>query len=30
MGIYKLAKIRDRKCRDLDHVRCIKVRIKES
>ena len=24
MGIYKLAKIRDRKCRDLDHVRWIK------
>ena len=24
MGIYKLARIRDRKCRDLDHVRCIK------
>ena len=24
MGIYKLAKIRDRKCRDLDNVRCIK------
>ena len=24
MGVYKLARIRDRKCRDLDHVRCIK------
>ena len=23
MGVYKLARIRDGKCRDLDHVRCI-------
>lgn len=24
MSLYKLARIRDMKCRDLEHVRCIK------